>query len=76
MRTGQLAAAGASMTAALSGGFHLAWAISAGLGITALVIAAVMLRADQPRSASVAPAPEDVDVGADQDVPELDEACA
>jgi hypothetical protein len=43
-RTGQLLADGRSLTAALSGGYHLAWAIGAGLTLLAIALAATVLR--------------------------------
>ena len=43
-RTSQLAAQGQGITAALSGGFHLTWAISAGLVLLAIALAAVLLK--------------------------------
>lgn len=51
-RTGQLLAAGQSATAALSGGFHFAWAISAGLVIATIVLTVTMLKSKS------APVPE------------------
>jgi MFS family permease len=43
-RTGQLLAQGQGTAAALSGGFHSAWAIGAGLGVVSLVLAATVLK--------------------------------
>ena len=43
-RTEALLAAGASMPAALTGGYHLAFAVSAGLVVAAIVVAALVLR--------------------------------
>jgi MFS family permease len=43
-RTGQLIASGTNPVAALSGGFHLAWAIGAGMSVVAIVLAAAILR--------------------------------
>ena len=43
-RTGQLLAQGQGTAAALSGGFHSAWAIGAGLGVASLVLAATVLK--------------------------------
>jgi len=43
-RTLQLTAAGQSAIAALSGGYHFAWAISAGLVFAALVLATILLK--------------------------------
>jgi EmrB/QacA subfamily drug resistance transporter len=43
-RSGELIGAGQSATSALSGGYHFAWAIGAGLVIAAIGLAAVVLR--------------------------------
>jgi MFS family permease len=43
-RTGQLLTEGQSIASALSGGYHLAWAISSGLVIVAIVLTAIMLK--------------------------------
>ncbi|HEX6540991.1 MAG TPA: MFS transporter [Ktedonobacterales bacterium] len=48
--TSQLAAAGQSPVAALSGGYHFAWAISAGLVIATIILTVTMLK---PKSASM-----------------------
>jgi hypothetical protein len=37
---------GQAIASALSGGFHLAWAIAAGLGFVCLLIAAMVLRSE------------------------------
>ena len=42
-RTGQLLTQGQGTAAALSGGFHSAWAIGAGLGVASFVLAATVL---------------------------------
>lgn len=71
-RTGQLIASGTSPVAALSGGYHLAWAIGAGLGVVAIVLAAVILRpipATLIESSNV----DDVDV---ESAREHEEVCA
>jgi MFS family permease len=47
-RTGELAAQGQDIAAALSGGYHLAWAIGLGLVLTTVVLAATLLRPDAP----------------------------
>ena len=47
-RTGELIAQGQSPVAALSGGYHLAWAIGAALAIASVVIAATLLRSETP----------------------------
>ena len=43
-RTGQLLADGQRTAAALSGGYHFAWAIGAGLTLVAIVLAATVLK--------------------------------
>ena len=43
-RTGQLIADGQRTAAALSGGYHFAWAIGAGLALLAIVLAATVLK--------------------------------
>jgi EmrB/QacA subfamily drug resistance transporter len=45
-RTGQLLAEGQSIASALSGGYHLAWAIGAGLVVAAIVLAATVLKSE------------------------------
>jgi EmrB/QacA subfamily drug resistance transporter len=45
-RTGQLLTDGRSLAAALSGGYHLAWAIGAGLALVAIALAAIVLKRD------------------------------
>jgi MFS family permease len=45
-RTGELLAEGQNTASALSGGYHLAWAIGAGLVIAAIVLAATVLKSD------------------------------
>jgi EmrB/QacA subfamily drug resistance transporter len=49
-RTGQLVAQGSSTAAALSGGYHFTWAISAGLVIVALVVAVTLVKSDTPEA--------------------------
>jgi MFS family permease len=51
-RTSELFGHGQPIASALSGGFHLAWAVGAGLGFVALVVAATLLRPE--RGAEVA----------------------
>ncbi len=51
-RTGQLIADGQHTAAALSGGYHFAWAIGAGLTLVAIVLAATVLKS-APASATV-----------------------
>jgi EmrB/QacA subfamily drug resistance transporter len=46
-RTNELIAQGQAAVAALSGGYHLAWAIGAGLAITSIVLAIVFLKSDK-----------------------------
>ena len=43
-RTSHLLASGSSHTAALTGGYHLAWVVSAGIATAALVVALVVLQ--------------------------------
>jgi MFS family permease len=45
-RTGQLLAQGQSSASALSGGYHLAWAIGAGLVVATIVLAAIVLKSE------------------------------
>ncbi len=45
-RTGQLSGEGLTTAAALSGGYHLAWAIGVGLVVAAIVLAATVLRSE------------------------------
>ncbi len=45
-----LIAQGHSTAAALSGGFHLAWAIGAGLGVASIVLAATVLKSETAAS--------------------------
>jgi EmrB/QacA subfamily drug resistance transporter len=52
-RTAQLAAAGQGSAAALTGGYHLAFAVSAGLVGAALVVAIAVLRSEQPAVAAL-----------------------
>jgi EmrB/QacA subfamily drug resistance transporter len=51
-RTSELFGHGQPIASALSGGFHLAWAVGAGLGFVSLVVAATLLRPE--RAADVA----------------------
>jgi MFS family permease len=53
-RTGQLLNQGQSTAAALSGGYHLAWAIGAGLVAVTIVLAATMLTSDPATEAESA----------------------
>jgi len=46
-RTSELIAQGQATVAALSDGYHLAWAIGAGLAITSIVLAVVFLKSDK-----------------------------
>jgi EmrB/QacA subfamily drug resistance transporter len=46
-RTGQLAAQGQPAAVALSGGYHLAWAIGAGLVVIAIVLAGTLLQSER-----------------------------
>src|SRR5712691_10962333 len=45
-RTSELIAQGQATAAALSGGYHLAWAIGAGLAIASIVLAATVLKSE------------------------------
>jgi EmrB/QacA subfamily drug resistance transporter len=45
-RTGQLLAAGQGTAAALSGGYHFAWAVGAGLVVATIVLAAIVLKSE------------------------------
>jgi EmrB/QacA subfamily drug resistance transporter len=58
-RTAQLAGAGQSVPAALTGGYQLAFAVSAGLVVAALVVAATVLRASDEARAEEATAREE-----------------
>jgi MFS family permease len=53
-RTGQLLGPGQSPAAALSGGYHLAWAIGAGLVVATIVLAATVLTSDTAAEAESA----------------------
>ena len=50
-RTSELIAQGQATAAALSGGYHLAWAIGAGLAIASIVLAVTLLKSDMAPSA-------------------------
>jgi MFS family permease len=50
-RTGELIAEGHAMAAALSGGYHLAWAIGAGLAIASIVLAVTLVKSNVAASA-------------------------
>jgi EmrB/QacA subfamily drug resistance transporter len=52
-RTGELLGQGQTIAPALSGGFHLAWAIGAGLGLVSLLIAAAVLRSERAADVEV-----------------------
>jgi EmrB/QacA subfamily drug resistance transporter len=53
-RTTELIAQGQNQVAALSGGYHLAWAIGAGLAIASIVVAATVLRSQPPVATDIA----------------------
>src|SRR5919198_219658 len=53
-RTGQLLGQGQSPAAALSGGYHLAWAIGAGLVVATIMLAATVLTSDTAAEAESA----------------------
>jgi MFS family permease len=57
--TGRLVAKGQSLQAALSGGYHLAWGIGAGLTLVALGVAAIVIRTNR---APAQPCPEAAEV--------------
>jgi EmrB/QacA subfamily drug resistance transporter len=57
-RTGQLLAAGEKTAAALSGGYHLVWAIGAGVVLVTVVLAATLLKSETVAAAETAPAVE------------------
>jgi MFS family permease len=52
-RTSDLLGHGQGITAALSSGYHLAWAIGAGLALVSLVIAATVLRPERAAKVEV-----------------------
>jgi len=58
-RTGQLLAEGRSVAAALSGGYHLAWAIGAGLVLATIVLAATLLKSEPTAAHATESALED-----------------
>ena len=75
-RTGQLIAAGQDTVAALSGGYHFAWAISAGLALLSIALTAIILKS-KAASASGYEAPEESrEMDAIEDVADGEEACA
>jgi hypothetical protein len=53
-QTDSLLASGHGPAAALSGGYHLTWAISAGLVLASAILAALLVRSDSPRTAATA----------------------
>jgi hypothetical protein len=57
-RTGQLVASGENLLSALSGGYHFAWAIGAGLVIASILLTWVVLRSATAPQAG-APAEEE-----------------
>ncbi len=74
-RTSQLATEGQGISVALSGGFHLTWAVSAALVLVAIVLAAWLLRSEdvsvQDAEADSAPEVEEMVCA-----PEREEVCA
>lgn len=70
-RTGQLIASGQRTDVALSGGFHLAWAVSVGVILVAIVLAATLLRSETVASASAETTIDDA-----EGVMEQEEVCA
>ena len=61
-RTGHLLAAGDSHAAALTGGYHLAWVISAGIAAAALLIGVAVLKAVRLGDAEAEAGQADVDL--------------
>jgi EmrB/QacA subfamily drug resistance transporter len=61
-RTDTLTAAGSSDAAALLGGFHVAWAIAAGVGAVAFILAVTLLKPDHVAAAEVAQREEEIRV--------------
>jgi hypothetical protein len=59
-RTESLTAAGSSDAAALLGGYHVAWAIAAGLSAVAFILAVTLLKPDHVAAAEVAEREEQV----------------
>jgi len=59
-RTNHLLADGESSASALTGGYHLAFAIAAGLVVAAIVVAATVLRGERAVAVQDAPAAEDL----------------
>ena len=59
-RTDHLLAAGQDTGSALTGGYHLAFGIGAGLVIAAIGIAATVLRSERAVAVEAAPAAEEV----------------
>ena len=55
-RTNHLLADGESAASALTGGYHLAFAIAAGLVVAAIVVAATVLRSERAVALDEAPA--------------------
>ena len=71
-RSSQLLADGRNLTAALSGGYHLAWAIGVGLTLLAIALAATVLR----RGTSAQVETEDAEVKENEKENEQVEVCA
>jgi hypothetical protein len=61
-RTAHLVASGTGQTAALTGGYHLAWLVSAGIAAAALAIATPLLKSVRPGAPADAGDDEDADV--------------
>ena len=71
-RTGQLLTQGQGTLAALSGGFHLAWAVGAGLVLVTIVLAATLLKSESAAQAgSPAEAREEAECSTEEE-----ECCA
>ncbi len=73
--TGQLITAGQDAAAALSGGYHLTWAISTGVVVVAVVLAVVLLKSETRTAAAVSDAQAEAEAEAGNDAVEV-EICA
>jgi hypothetical protein len=75
-RTGQLLAQGQRPIAALSGGYHLAWAVGAGLIVATIFLAATLLRSARPDAANGSEEADEETAEDKERTYELDETCA
>jgi MFS family permease len=75
-QTGQLIAARQSVVAALSGSYHLTWAIGAGLVIATIVLAATLLKGETTAGGETAPGADDRPAEEMESSPERVEICA